>query len=172
MAWTPPKKWRPQENFTASDLNTYVRDNQAATLAGQTPIADGIACTTGPNAVTFRAIRTGSMASTTTTTSATPVSVGPSISTINSSGRMLVMFTAEIQSSTTAQFANFCIGYSTGGMTSISRAVTTSSTERMSLSAHIMYYEAPTTLSLDGWLWSTGGATATLYRASATIWVM
>lgn len=171
MAWTAIKTWLPQETLTSAELNTYLRDNQLATLAGPAPIANGIASSAGPGQAQFRAIVAGTKTTTSTTSSTTPVDVGPSsgLTSIANSGTILVMTTAEISNSSTS-FTNFAAAPTSGTQATISKAVRTASTERLTLSCHVLFHGVINPVSITGWLWTDNGATtASVYNAQITV---
>lgn len=167
MAWTSPIRKEPQDRITASEMNTYIRDNQLETLAGGTPIAHGIAVTNGPNDVLYRGVRYDARTTLATTTSTSPVDVGPStnLANIEHSGTLLVMLTAELANSSTA-LTSYSIGTVGGLYMSTSRAARNATNNQTTCSAHCVLTNVASPVSLTGWLWTSNGATTATLRSS------
>lgn len=175
MAWTTIKTWLPHDTLSAAELNLYLRDNQLETLAGPTPVEDGIAVATGPNGAMFRPIATDYKTSQSTTTSTTPVNVGPSanLANIEHSGHILIMMSAELSNSGGSSFTNYCVGLTSGSLVTLARAGRTTTSTRASVSTHVIHWNVPSPVSLTGWLWTDNAATTALvYTSRVVVWAL
>jgi hypothetical protein len=169
MAWTTPKTMLPLDTLTAADMNTYVRDNLLETLVGQTPGDDRIAVSVGPGEVAWRSIELTSTAVSTTTTSTSPVDVGPTISGVEHSGRVLVLITGTLRHNS-GELASYSVAPTTGPYgPHIIRAIRAQGSNNNSLSCHVLYYDIPSPCDFTGYLWAGGPGTSTLTRGQYTV---
>lgn len=175
MVWTTIPTVLAQDTLTAAWLNTHLRDNQLETLGGQlSPGGPSIGVTNGQNEAVWRPIAWDYKTSTSTTSSTSPVNVGPSagLANIEHSGDILIQVTAEIANSGSS-FTNYNVGSTTGALVGTTNAVRISSTSHLSLSCHMIHWGVPSPVSLTGWLWTNNGATtASVFNSRIVVWAM
>lgn len=167
MAWTSIKKWLPQDNLTAAELNSYLRDNLMETLAAPTQADFGIGTTSGTNQVKWSRVRVANKTTTSTTTSTTPVAVGPTMSAISHSGAFLVTFVAQLQNSTTGTTFYMPGPNPATGSVATTYAASVQGTSVVTVTGHTLWWPASGVTDLTGYLWTTSG-TASVFRAYYT----
>ena len=117
MAWSTPPQAEPNSLFTASYLNTYLRDNLLETMPAKAIDEGSYFGTDGFNQIQVSgyatAVATGSQS--TTSETYTTLSGGPSL-TMESNHRSFVVLSAEVVGSTANTVCYF--GYDIDGATS------------------------------------------------------
>lgn len=174
MVWSTIPTVTPQDTLTAAWLNTYLRDNQLETLAGPARVGPSLGVADGPHAASFHPIAWANKTSTSTTSSTTPVDVGPTVGLagIEHSGIIVVHVSAEIANSATS-FTQYGVGTTGGGLVGLSSAVRSSTSDHIALSSHVIHWNVPSPVSLTGYLWTNNGATtASVYNSRITVWAL
>lgn len=173
MAWSVIPTKLPQDRITSAEMNLYIGDNLSETALGRTAATNGgFAMTSGVNEITNRAPLLATKTVSDTTSSTTPVSVGPTLGPFEHSGQFLIMMTATIRSTATTGITTFSVGGASGfgGLPGEHRGVRTNHTDSTTLSAHIMHYNLESPMTLDAYLWTDNGATtATVVDARYTV---
>ena len=120
MAWTAPMTAVAGNAFTASQFNTYVRDNLLETAPAKATTAGGYFVATGTNAIAQRVFAQATVTtpeSTASTTYADLATTGPAV-TVTTGAQALVMINSNIYN-TTADVAAFA-SVAVSGATSLS----------------------------------------------------
>lgn len=106
MAWTTPKTFTANSPLTASDLNTYLRDNFNETPPAKATTPGGVFVTTGLNAITERIPGTDYVATseaTATTTYVNLVTVGPTVTCTTGTQALVILYCTLSSSSATGR---------------------------------------------------------------------
>lgn len=121
MAWTAPRTWVTSEVVSASTMNTHVRDNLLETAPAKATSTGGIIYGAGTNTVVERAVNNDSENTSEGTSSSTYTNlatVGPSVSSITTGTKVLVIVSARVTS--TSAGCRPSMSYQVSGASSIS----------------------------------------------------
>lgn len=105
MAWTAPRTFTAGSAPTASDLNTFVRDNMLETIAAKATDSGGLFCANGVNSVAERLGKksfVNTNESTTSTTFTDLATAGPSVTITSGPGGAVCWWCCTVSNTTTA----------------------------------------------------------------------
>ena len=124
MAWTSPKTWSASEDLTASEMNTYMRDNQNETAPGIATAASRMIVTDGANSIAER-IPTRDYVGTSQTTSSSTftdlTTTGPAV-TVTTGTLALVIVQCVLSSDTAGAISD--MGFAVSGASTVAASST------------------------------------------------
>lgn len=128
MAWTAPKTFTANSTLTASDLNTYLRDNMLETSAAKASNPGGTFAVTGANAIAERLGAQAYVATSESTNSATYAALttaGPAVTVTTGVNAWVLLYCNSLhttQVNATARMS-YAVSSSTVSASSDNRAV-------------------------------------------------